>query len=144
MKSSFTSLILFMGACFTFNPMIYAQLTEEQEQMKTTSLAYDPYKSYPVYSGNDLGVNYSDQVTILKVWSPPAEEMRLRLYKTSQGVDLVEEVSCQRDNDGVWTAHLPGDRRNLYYTFQAKIDGKWNEEHSDLYAIAVGTNGKRG
>ncbi len=110
----------------------------------STSLAYNPYDNYPVYGGTDLGVNYTKSKTILKIWSPPAQEMKLKLYKTSLGNDLTEEINCQKEADGVWKAELPGDRKNIYYTFQAKIDGKWNDENADPYAKAVGINGKRG
>ena len=137
-------LVLFAESFFFFVSSSFAQSTTESEQMKTTSLAYDPYKNYPVYTGDDLGVNYSLSETIMKIWSPPAEEMKLKLYGTSLGNDLVEEISCRKDTNGVWTCELRGDRKNLYYTFQAKINGKWHEENPEPYAKAVGVNGKRG
>ncbi len=110
----------------------------------SASLAYDPYKNYPVYLGTDLGVQYTRPETIIKIWSPPAQEMKLKLYKTSSGNDLIEEIACVRDINGVWKAALKGDRKNSYYVFQARIDGKWNDENPDPYAKAVGVNGKRG
>ncbi len=110
----------------------------------STNLAYNPYENYPVYRGNDLGVTYTPTETTLKVWSPPAQEMKLKLYKTSLGNDLTEEVVCRKEAEGIWTVRLEGDRKNTFYTFQAKIGGKWMDENPDPYAKAVGVNGRRG
>lgn len=129
---------LFSGSFFILTANLAGQGTG------TGSLAYDPYKDYPVYTGKDLGVTYTRTGTILKIWSPPAEEMKLKLYKTSTGNDLTEEIYCSKGDNGVWKAELKGDRKNQYYTFQARIKGKWNDENPDPYARAVGVNGKRG
>ncbi|MEI7500679.1 MAG: type I pullulanase [Bacteroidota bacterium] len=137
MKTILILIILLSGAILYFQQCLFAQKI-------TSSLAYDPYKDYPVYLGNDLGVSYSKTGTILKIWSPPAQEMKLKLYKTSLGNDMTEEIICMKDGDGVWQSKLEGDRKNIYYTFQAKINGKWNDETTDPYAKAVGINGKRG
>ncbi|MCK9204178.1 MAG: type I pullulanase [Bacteroidales bacterium] len=144
MKTRMILLILLSGIFFNVKPTVSAQGTDTEKPAIAASLAYNPYQNYPVYNGNDLGVNYSKSETILKVWSPPAQEMKLKLYKTSSGNDMTEEISCQKDANGVWTARLKGDRKSCYYVFQAKIDGKWNNEVPDPYAKAVGVNGKRG
>ncbi|MCK9422422.1 MAG: type I pullulanase [Bacteroidales bacterium] len=144
MKTIMILLILLPGMFVSFNSKLFAQGMDAGQPGITTSLAYDPCKNYSVYSGSDLGVNYSKSETILKIWSPPAQEMKLRLYKTSSGNDMMEEISCRKDADGVWKAKLKGDRKNIYYTFQSKIKGKWNDENPDPYARAVGVNGKRG
>ena len=137
MKSIFILLILLSGALFLFRSGLFAQ-------KRQASLAYDPYKDYPVYQGTDLGVSYTKSGTTLKIWSPPAQEMKLKLYKTSTGNDLTEEIMCLKEADGVWKAELKGDRKNTYYTFQSKINGKWYDENPDPYAKAVGVNGRRG
>lgn len=136
--------MLLSGTFFFLTPRINAQKTMGTEPVIPVSLAYDPYKNYPVYTGNDLGVKYSGSVTIMKVWSPPASEMKLKLYRTSAGNDLIEEIKCRKADHGVWVAELKGDKKNTYYTFQAKINGKWYDENPDPYATAVGVNGKRG
>jgi len=118
--------------------------TVQNKPGNSAPLAYNPYKNYPLYNGDDLGVTYSKESTVLKVWSPAAEQMKLRLYKTSLGNDLIEEISCKKTTGGVWQVSLKGDRKNIYYVFLAKIDGKWGDEVPDPYAKAVGANGKRG
>lgn len=122
------------------------EITEAKElQVKyQADLAFNPYKDYPLYEGNDLGVQYTPKETVLKLWSPEAEQVKIKLYKTSLGNDLIEEIDCIKNNQGVWTGKLKGDQKDRYYTFQAKFQGKWNEENADPYAKAVGVNGKRG
>ncbi len=144
MKTLIISVILLSGTLNCFESSLFAQGIKPAGAGNPASLAYNPYENYPLYKGTDLGVNYHRSETILKIWSPPAQEMKLKLYKTSTGNDLQEEISCRKDADGVWKAELKGDRKNIYYTFQAKINGKWNDENPDPYAKAVGVNGKRG
>lgn len=128
----------------SFTPKIVAQGSTSPEIQYKPSLAYDPFSSYPVYKGGDLGVTYSQSATRIKVWSPAAEEMRIKIYKTSTGNDLMQESQFQKMADGIWSIELTGDRKNQYYTIQAKFKGRWNEECPDPYAKAVGVNGKRG
>jgi pullulanase len=144
MKHIFLFLLIVAGTLLAFRVTLFAQDQKTAKTPALTSLAWNPYAAYPVYAGTDLGIAYTPQQTILKVWSPPAEAMKLKLYRTSTGNDPVEEVDCSRDKAGVWTAILKGDRKNLYYTLQARIGGKWNSEQPDPYAKAVGVNGKRG
>ncbi len=127
-------------ACLAFATALYAQ----QTQTGQASLAFDPYRNYPVYTDNDLGVIYTPKVTLMKVWSPKASEMKLKLYRTAAGNDLIEEINCRKGANGIWKTDLPGDRKNQFYTFKARFGGQWNEETPDPYAKAVGTNGKRG
>lgn len=123
---------------------LFAQSRKPPVQPGNDSLAYNPYYRYPVYDGDDLGVRYTPAKTILKVWSPPAEAMQLRLYTQATGGEPSREIDCKKSSSGVWTAELKGDQKGLYYTFRAKINGKWNGEYPDPYARAVGTNGLRG
>ncbi len=126
------------------NPKQQEEKTVENQEKKEAALAFNPYENYPIYNGNDLGVSYTKEKTSLKLWSPGAEEVQLKLYQTSLGEDLIETIPCKKEEQGVWMAELEGDQKNRYYTFQAKFDGKWNEENADPYAKAVGVNGKRG
>ncbi len=117
---------------------------DQVNSMTNNNLAFNPYKDYPIYEGNDLGVQYAKEKTVLKLWSPEAEQVKLKLYKTSLGDDVIEEIDCVKNDQGLWVAKLDGDQKDRYYTFQAKFHGKWNAENVDLYAKAIGVNGKRG
>ncbi len=142
----FVSIGLMIASC---NPKQKEEIkepkkTEAQVANQKENLAFNPYKDYPIYEKDDLGVSYSKEKTTLKLWSPEAEEVKVKLYKTSLGDDLIKEMNCKKGDQGIWTAELDGDHKDQYYIFQAKFKGKWNEENVDPYAKAVGTNGKRG
>jgi pullulanase len=101
-------------------------------------------QDYPVYKGNDLGVSYSPEKTTLKIWAPTASAVKLILYKTGDGGEMISTVSMSKEQQGVWQTKIAHDIKNLYYTFQVQQDGKWLAETPDIYAKAVGVNGKRG
>ncbi len=113
-------------------------------QLFFQSIAQQGYDSYPTYEGNDLGVTYTKTKTIFKVWSPKAETIRLRLFKDGYLSKSFKQVSFKASEAGVWVAELNGDFKNVYYTYQTKILGRWMAEVPDIYAKAVGVNGKRG
>ena len=100
------------------------------------------------YNGNDLGATYSKKATTFKVWSPTASEVKVRLYKygsekeNKDGFFKEQDMTFDKSN-GVWSCTLTGDLKNIYYTYVVTNDGK-AEEVVDIYAKAVGANGKRG
>jgi pullulanase len=102
------------------------------------------FDNYPVYTGNDLGVKYSPTKTVFKVWTPKASEVTLRLYDAGDGGQVIETVSMKKGIKGIWTSIIDKNIKNKYYTFQIMQDGKWLSEAPDIYAKAVGVNGKRG
>lgn len=102
------------------------------------------WKQYPVYTGSDLGVNYSPEETFIRIWAPPASEVLFHLYEKGLGGEKIESLPMKKDKRGTWVLHLKGDRKNLYYTFQAKINDVWSKEVPDPQARAVGVNGNRG
>ena len=103
----------------------------------------------PVYEGTDLGLTYTPQSSAFKVWSPIAKEVTLRFYKeglpTKDNKDLIETVKMEKDDNGVWTFVAQGDRKNQFYTLQVvTTEDATMMEVPDIYAKAVGANGKRG
>lgn len=105
-------------------------------------------QDYPVYEGSDLGLTYTPQSSTFKLWSPIAKEVTLRFYKeglpTKGNQDLVESVKMEKGENGVWVFTANGDRKGQFYTLQITTsDGKTMLEVPDIYAKAVGANGKR-
>ena len=98
----------------------------------------------PIYYGKDLGVNYNPAYTSFKVWAPDATQIKLRLYTHGDGDTAIRTIDLTKSNAGTWKTILHGNFKNIYYTFQTYIDGKWQLECPDMYAKAVGVNGKRG
>lgn len=108
-----------------------------------TTPTYDALTDYPVYDGDDLGMTYSSASTSLKMWSPAAESVKLKLYAKGDGDNLIDSFDMKRDDNGVWSYKLKGDHAGEYYTYQVKQNGQWLQEKPDLYAVAVGVNGQR-
>ncbi len=100
--------------------------------------------NYPLYSGNDLGVHYLGNKTSFKVWAPNASVVKLRLYKQGDGGSPLSEFDMNKGDQGVWEMIVRKDIKNQYYTFQVLQNEKWLLESPDIYAKAVGVNGKRG
>ncbi|MBL0049447.1 MAG: type I pullulanase [Bacteroidetes bacterium] len=120
--------------------------------MKLISLFFIPtfcfaqinVSEFPVYSGKDLGVVYAPEKTTCKVWAPKASAVKMRLYPAGYDGEVLAEYSLNKGMQGTWEIEIKGDIKNNYYTFQVMQDGKWLEESPDIYAKAVGVNGKRG
>src|SRR5579872_2463596 len=100
--------------------------------------------SYPIYNGNDLGVNYSPGKTLFKIWAPGASAVKLRLYAAGEGGTALQTIDLPAAPQGLWSAEVKQDLKNEYYTFQVNRDGRWLAEVPDIYAKAVGVNGRRG
>jgi pullulanase len=98
---------------------------------------------YPFYFGKDLGVHYQPLQSTIKVWAPNADQVKLRLYKEGEGDNFLEEFLLNQAQNGIWELQIKKDIKNLYYTFQVQHKGKWLAECADIYAKAVGVNGKR-
>jgi pullulanase len=101
------------------------------------------FSKYPVYNGTDLGLIYSADKSVFRIWSPTAENAELLLYKEGDTGVSLSTHSMQKSSDGTWVVELPGNKNGLFYTFRVMINKKWQNEVPDPYAKAVGVNGKR-
>lgn len=101
------------------------------------------FDHYPVYSGPGLGLTYSKQQSVFRIWSPDAEKAIVLLYEKGDGGEPVSEVIMAQKAGGTWVAEIKGDLLGRFYTFKVNIKGKWSDEVPDPYAKAVGVNGKR-
>lgn len=133
------------GLCenaFTFLLMLIlliAGITPAAAQQTTRA---DPL-SYPVYSGDDLGMRYTPDGTAFRMWSPMADSVRLNLYQAGHGDNLTGRQAMIQDEGGTWTSWLEGDHEGSYYTYQIFSEGRWLQEKPDLYAVSTGINGQR-
>ncbi|MEO5890338.1 MAG: type I pullulanase, partial [Ferruginibacter sp.] len=98
---------------------------------------------YPVYTGAGLGLTYAKEGSLFRIWSPPAEEAQLLLYKEGVAGLPFQTTNLQKGDNGTWWIRLPGDWKKTFYAFRVKINNQWSDEVTDPYAKAVGTNGKR-
>jgi len=101
------------------------------------------YDSYPVYKGNDLGLNYSHKLSLFRIWAPTATEAEIIFYEKGEGGIEFNRHSMTKKENGVWLTIIDHELKGKFYVFRVKIDGKWLAEVPDPYAKAVGVNGKR-
>lgn len=104
------------------------------------------------YEGKDLGLTYTTDNSLFKVWAPTVFTMSLVLYDTGGNEEEVtfsglrdsgRIYSMQRREGGVWEVRLNGDLKGKYYMYRAVFaDGTLNEA-VDPYARAVSANGMR-
>ncbi len=109
----------------------------------TVAQQISEFNAYPAYNGTDLGLTYSKNASVFKIWSPPAEQADLLLYKEALGGKPLQEVAMKKGEDGTWGATLNGDQKGIFYAFRIMKNGSWLQEVPDPYARAVGVSGKR-
>ncbi|MDE7142594.1 MAG: hypothetical protein K2O33_06860, partial [Muribaculaceae bacterium] len=92
-------------------------------------LTDDRFASFPHYGGDDLGLTITPQgVARFRIWSPEAEQVRLRLYSRGRGGVPLTTIDMDRAEQGTWTAAVDPVPTGLYYTFQVLHDGRWLAE----------------
>lgn len=89
------------------------------------------------YEGNDLGITYTKDSTIWKVWAPTASSVKLRIYK-----DGYEDLFMIRNDKGVWVYEMSKDCDGYEYTFLVCTNLVWREA-TDPYSLAVTVNSER-
>lgn len=111
--------------------------------MRNWKFNHIDFSTYPFYAGTDLGVVWSPEKTTVKIWSPTAQQVELRLYKDGITGEYFHKTNLQPAGNGVWGTLLKGDYEGKFYTLRIN-DGDWLEEVPDIYARCVGLNGRRG
>ena len=111
----------------------------------------DPrFDQYYTYSGNDLGVTYTEGMTTFKVWSPVSATAVVNIYDRGDPISLglggnddKYQYKMTYEKGGVWTAKIVGDLKGKYYTYSL-THSAGTVEAMDPYAKACGINGLRG
>ncbi|NME81668.1 type I pullulanase [Clostridium sp. SM-530-WT-3G] len=96
------------------------------------------------YSNNDLGITYTKEKTIFKIWAPTAEKIILNIYK-SGNYNEEDRILCRElepKEKGIWECIVYDDLNNLYYDYKIYVNDSVNYT-CDPYSIACGVNGKR-
>jgi len=97
-----------------------------------------------VQSDLPWGLTYTSEATQFKIWATQADSVKLLLYSN----DIEGRPNANRSltliEPEVWQVRIPGDWIGSYYAFEVYRDGKGSVPVPDIYAKAVGTNGKRG
>jgi pullulanase len=111
--------------------------------MRNWKFNHIDFSTYPFYKGEDLGVYWSPEKTVVKIWAPTAQIVELRLFKDGEEGSEFYKTSLQPSGNGTWSTVLKGDYEGKFYTFKIN-DGDWLAEVPDIYTRCVGINGKRG
>lgn len=106
-------------------------------------IEYASYELYPVRTGSLTEMEYTPVGTKFAVWTPVADEARLMLYDAGEGGHAYETVPMVLAEDGTWTVTVDKDLIGKFYTFNIKINDKWQGDTPGINAKAVGVNGKR-
>lgn len=104
---------------------------------------FDKFTDFPKYEGDDLGLTYSAKQSTFKLWSPDIDSAKVHIYEAGEGGQPIKSKPLEKSKDGVWETTIPGDLKGRFYTFQVMFDGEWLPEATDIYAKAVGVNGRR-
>ena len=115
-------------------------MNKEARELKDYYLTKEFEDKYN-YEGS-LGAKVDERGTVIRLWSPIAESVDLRLYdngSTGEAETIIPMKLCDR---GVWEYAVNENLSGKYYDFVLKIKGKTNIS-TDPYAKAYGVNGKR-
>ena len=115
-------------------------MSKEARELKNYYLTKEFEDKYN-YEGS-LGAKVDERGTVIRLWSPIAESVDLRLYdngSTGEAETIIPMKLCDR---GVWEYAVNENLSGKYYDFALKIKGKTNIS-TDPYAKACGVNGKR-
>lgn len=100
-----------------------------------------PAKLY--YSGDDLGLTFSEGEINYKIWSPPAQSAFIEIYADDQGDKKLDELKLEASISDTWKVKIPKEYYNQYYQLRLKLPRK-EYKFVDPWTKAVGTNSKCG
>lgn len=115
-------------------------MNKEARELKNYYLTKEFEDKYN-YEGS-LGAKVDERGTVIRLWSPIAESVDLRLYdngSTGEAETIIPMKLCER---GVWEYSVNESLSGKYYDFALNIKGK-KSISTDPYAKACGVNGKR-
>ena len=69
------------------------------------------------YSSKELGANINGAETIIRVFAPRAEMIKVYLYKNKDDKEAYHEEKMIRDQDGVWEIAFNDNLKGIYYDF---------------------------
>lgn len=92
-----------------------------------------------IYKGDDLGLTYSKEKSVFKVFAPTATRVRLNIYDSLNGNNK-KSFLLQETTNGVWEIEVKGDLKGKYYSYN--VDGElsmfdYNRELVDPYAKCI-------
>lgn len=102
------------------------------------------YRKFPSYNGTDLGLTRNDHEHTLKVWSPYAKNVMLKLYANENSGELVDSLEMTALDNGVWEIKLLHEADQSLYRVQSTFENGQKNETVDPYTKIVTVNGEMG
>lgn len=96
------------------------------------------------YQTSDMGLSFTENTALIKVFSPDAQAAVLNLYSTDTDENPEEKIQLIKQKGGIWQAEIPKHHFKKFYTIQIKYKGDWLNETPDPYVKMTSVNGKRG
>lgn len=102
--------------------------------MKTTIQAIEKMRALP-QTAQPLGLDYTPERSIFRVWAPMRDAVSLLLYESSDAVRRQVFAMSKDEAEGVFTCEVPGDQLGKFYNYQVE-----NLEVTDPYSISASLN----
>ena len=112
-----------------------------RQELKRLYHSSEFQKKY-LYEGSDLGAVCTEEGTSFLLWSPLAEDVKLRFYKDGEKASCHQVVSMKKAEKGVWAYRTEENLHGVYYDYELTFDGE-KTVTGDPYARACGVNGIR-
>ncbi|MDW3196628.1 MAG: type I pullulanase [Cytophagales bacterium] len=96
------------------------------------------------YDGTDLGLARNDHEYTLKVWSPYAKRMELKLYSSENHKIPVASLDMKISRYGIWEITFLQKAEYSFYRLQSTYENETKNEVVDPYARVVTVNGEMG
>lgn len=119
----------------------YPDAVSEESLQATSSmgrLVTDPKFDEKYYYDGQLGPIYTSEKTEFKLWAPTAERVDLITFEDGE-----KAIPMEKQDKGVYSATVEGDKLGLEYMYDVYVDGSINRV-VDPYVKAATINGERG
>ena len=115
-------------------------MNKEARELKNYYLTKEFEDKYNYWGS--LGAEVSESGTVIRLWSPIAESVSIRLFDNGTDGEAETIIPMVLRERGVWEYTVNEKLSGKYYDFALKIKGK-ERISTDPYAKACGVNGKR-
>ena len=95
------------------------------------------HKINEIYTDKELGLIYSKEKSIFRVWAPTQKQVKLALYQSYSTLQR-QVFEMKKDEDGVFECEIEGDLESMFYTYLLN-----NSEVCDPYSFSTSANSVR-
>lgn len=82
------------------------------------------FKEKYLYEKNDLGAVCTEEGTSFLLWSPLAEEVKLRLYKDGEASPCQQAIFMKKEEKGIWAYRTEQKLHGVYYDYEITMEGE--------------------